>query len=211
MNATLGVSSPTAFYNGGYENTQWVTDLTFTGALDLGWSAPLNLAFGVAYRQDTYEITAGEPGSYQFGPSRVLDGPNINAQPVIGSQGFVGIQPIDVVDVDRDNVGLFVEASTDITEDWLITAAGRFETYSDFGETWNGQLATRYEILDGFALRASVSNGFHAPSLSQQFYGSSVGQGIINLTTGDSEFFLVKLAPTGSALATALGATELEP
>lgn len=211
LNATLGAASPTAFDNGGYENTQWVTDLTFTGSVDLGWSAPINVAFGVAYRQDTYEITAGEPGSYQFGPVRVIDGPNANAQPVIGSQGFVGIQPIDEVDVDRDNVGLFVEASTDLTERWLLTAAGRFENYSDFGETWNGQLATRYELFDGFALRASVSNGFHAPSLAQQYYGSSVGRGIINLTTGDSEFFLVKLAPTGSALAAALGATELEP
>ncbi|MEQ1818360.1 MAG: TonB-dependent receptor [Terricaulis sp.] len=211
VNATLGVSSPTAFYNGGYENSQFGTDLSFSGSVDLGWSAPLNLAFGIAYRQDTYEITAGELGSYQFGPARVLDGPNTNAQPVIGSQGFVGIQPIDVVDVDRDNVGLFVEASTDLTENWLVTAAGRFENYSDFGETWNGQLATRYELFDGFALRASVSNGFHAPSLAQQYYGSSVGRGIINLTTGDSEFFLVKLAPTGSPLARALGATDLEP
>lgn len=211
LNATLGASSPTSFYNGGYENSQWVTDLTFTGAVDLGWSVPINLAFGVAYRQDTYEITAGELGSYQFGPARVLDGPNINAQPVIGSQGFVGIQPIDEVDVDRDNVGLFVEASTDLTDNWLVTAAGRFENYSDFGETWNGQLATRYELFDGFAFRASLSNGFHAPSLAQQYYGSSVGRGIINLTTGDSEFFLVKLAPTGSALAEALGATDLEP
>lgn len=211
LNATLGASSPTSFYNGGYENSQWVTDLTFTGAVDLGWSAPINLAFGVAYRQDTYEITAGELGSYQFGPARVLDGPNINAQPVIGSQGFVGIQPIDEVDVDRDNVGVFVEASTDLTDNWLVTAAGRFENYSDFGETWNGQLATRYELIDGFAFRASLSNGFHAPSLAQQYYGSSVGRGIINLTTGDSEFFLVKLAPTGSALAEALGATDLEP
>lgn len=211
LNATLGAASPTSFYNGGYENSQWVTDLSFTGSVDLGWSAPINLAFGLAYRQDTYEITAGELGSYQFGPARVLDGPNINAQPVIGSQGFVGIQPIDEVDVDRDNVGVFVEASTDLTDDWLVSAAGRFENYSDFGETWNGQLATRYELIDGLAFRASVSNGFHAPSLAQQYYGSSVGRGIINLTTGDSEFFLVKLAPTGSALAEALGATDLEP
>jgi iron complex outermembrane receptor protein len=211
LNATLGASSPTSFNNGGYENTQWVTDITFTGAVDLGWAAPFNLAFGAAYRRDTYEITAGELGSYQFGPSRVLDGPNTNAQPVIGSQGFVGIQPIDQVDVERDNIGAFIEASTDLTEDWLVTAAGRFENYSDFGETWNGQLATRYELIDGFAIRASVSNGFHAPSLPQQYYGSSVGRGIINLTTGDSEFFLVKLAPTGSALAEALGARELEP
>lgn len=211
LNATLGAASPTSFYNGGYENTQWVTDLTFTGSVDLGWRAPLNLALGASYRQDTYEITAGELGSYQFGPERVLDGPNINAQPVIGSQGFVGIQPIDEVDVDRDNIGLFIEASTDLTADWLITAAGRFENYSDFGETWTGQVATRYAFTDSFAFRASVSNGFHAPSLAQQFYGSSVGRGIINLTTGDSEFFLVKLAPTGSALAEALGARDLEP
>ncbi len=211
LNATLGAASPTSFYNGGYENTQWVTDFTLTRAFDLGWHAPLNLALGAALRRDTYEIFAGELGSYQFGPERVLDGPNANAQPVIGAQGFVGIQPIDEVDVERDNIGVFAEISTDLSDRWFVTAAGRYENYSDFGETWNGQLASRYELGGGLALRASVSNGFHAPSLPQQFYGSSVGRGIINLTTGESEFFLVKLAPSGSALAEALGAEELEP
>jgi iron complex outermembrane receptor protein len=211
LNATLGAASPTSFDNGGYENTQWVTDFSLTNSFDLGWNAPLNFAVGAAYRRDTYEIRAGELGSYQFGPFRVLDGPNANAQPVIGSQGFVGIQPIDEVDVDRNNIGVFTEASTELTSRWFASVAARYESYSDFGDTWNGQFATRYEIADGFALRASVSNGFHAPALAQQHYGSSVGRGIINLTTGDSEFFLVKLAPSNSALAAALGAEELEP
>jgi iron complex outermembrane recepter protein len=211
VNATLGAASPTSFDNGGYENSQWVTDVTFNRSFNIGWHAPIELALGAAYREDTYQITAGELGSYQFGPERVLDGPNANAQPVIGSQGFVGIQPIDEVDVDRNNVGVFAEAGTNLTDAWFVSAAGRFESYSDFGETWTGQFATRYELHDNFALRATVSNGFHAPALAQQYYGSSVGRGIINLTTGDSEFFLVKLAPSRSELAEALGATELTP
>lgn len=211
LNATLGAQSPTSFYNGRYKNSQWTTDLKFSNAFDLGLAAPLSVALGASFRRDTYTIEAGEEGSYSVGPFKILDGPNVGAQPTIGSQGFVGIQPIDEVDVDRQNLGLFVEADTKLTDRWLISGAARFETYSDFGDTWNAQFATRYDIGGGLAVRGAISNGFHAPSLAQQYYGSSVARGVTSLTDGSSEFALVKLATPGSALATALGATDLKP
>ena len=46
----------------------------------------------------------------------------------------------------------------------------RGESYSDFGENVSGKLAGRYDFTDSFALRASVQNGFRAPSLQQQFF-----------------------------------------
>jgi iron complex outermembrane receptor protein len=52
-----------------------------------------------------------------------------------------------------------------------VTAAGRFENYSDFGSTLNGRLAARLGLLDGrLNLRGSVSNGFRAPSLHQIYF-----------------------------------------
>lgn len=211
LNATLGAQSPTAFYNGRYKNSQWTTDLKFSNGFDIGLAEDLSIALGGTFRRDSYRIEAGEEGSYSVGPYKILDGPNAGAQPTIGSQGFVGIQPIDEVDVSRTNVGLFLEADTRITSAWLVTAAGRYEHYSDFGDTWNGQIATRYDLGSGLAIRGAISNGFHAPSLSQQYYGSSVARGVTSLTSGTTEFALVKLATPGSALANALGAERLRP
>ena len=54
-----------------------------------------------------------------------------------------------------------------------VQLAGRYEDFSDFGDTTNGKVALRLEPLDGFALRGSASTGFRAPSLHQQFYATS--------------------------------------
>jgi iron complex outermembrane receptor protein len=211
LNATLGAASPTSFYNGAFENSQWTTDFKLSNAFDLGLHDVVRLAVGAEYRQDTYKIEAGELGSYTIGGFKVLDGPSIGAQPTIGSQGFVGIQPVDAVDVDRSNIGLFVEADTNLTDRWFISGAARYEDYSDFGDTWTGQVATRYDLGRGFALRGAVSNGFHAPGLAQQHFGSTTANGVANLTTGISDFSLIKLAAPGSDLAVALGAKPLKP
>ena len=50
--------------------------------------------------------------------------------------------------------------------------AGRFEDYSDFGSTFNVKIAHRLSLTDEFAIRGSISTGFRAPSLQQQFFTS---------------------------------------
>ncbi len=211
LNATLGNASPTEFYNGRYSSWQSTTDLTLSRAIDVGVAKPVNLAVGAELRQEGYKIGAGEPASYAFGPARVLDGPSLGAVPTIGSQGFAGIQPGDVVDTDRHSIGGFVELDTEILPGWQVDLAGRYENYSDFGGTLNGQASTRIALPAGFALRGSVGTGFHAPSLAQQFFSSTSSRTIVNNTTGFPEFVLVRTAPVGSSLAQALGAQDLEP
>ncbi|UIJ46623.1 TonB-dependent receptor [Sphingomonas cannabina] len=211
LNATLGTASPTRFYNGKYENSQWTSDLTLSRAFEVGLAAPLSFAVGAEYRRDDYKIGAGEPASYAYGPERVLDGPNAGAVPTIGSQGFAGIQPGDVVDVHRHAIGLFAELGTELVRGWEIDLSGRYEDYSDFGDTWNGQASTRIVLPAGFALRGSVGTGFHAPALAQQYFSSTSSRTIVNNSTGFPEFVLVRTAPVGSALAQALGAEPLRP
>jgi iron complex outermembrane receptor protein len=211
LNATLGAASPTSFYAGKFTNWQSTTDLTFSRDFDAGLAAPIGLAVGAELRYDGYKISPGEPDSYAFGPSRVLDGPSAGAIPTIGSQGFAGIQPGDAVDVDRHAIGAFAELNTEVVKGWQVNLAGRYEDYSDFGDTWNGQASTRIQLPAGFALRGSVSTGFHAPSLAQQYFSSTSSRTIVNNTTGFPEFVLVRTAPVGSALAQALGAQDLKP
>ena len=49
-----------------------------------------------------------------------------------------------------------------LTSTLLLAAAGRFEYYDDFGSTLTGKLSTRFEPIPGYAIRASINNGFKA-------------------------------------------------
>lgn len=211
LNATLGAASPTRFYNGAFEASQWTTNLDAGNSFEVGWHAPLRLALGLEYRRDTYEIRPGEEASYAWGPYRVLDGPAAGTVPTIGSQGFAGIQPGDAGDYSRHNVAAYVEADTDVTDRLLVSLAGRWEDYSDFGSTTNGKLALRYQLGGGVALRASASTGFHAPALAQQYFSSTSSRTLNNAVTGLPEYVLVRTAPVDSVEARALGARDLDP
>jgi iron complex outermembrane receptor protein len=211
LNATLGAASPTRFYNGALEAGQWTTSLDFTRDFDAGLSTPVSVAFGIETRTDRYGISAGQLESYQFGPVRVLDGPAAGTVPTIGAQGFAGIQPGDAIDTDRTSWSVYSEATVTPVDNLLLTGAVRYENFSDFGETTNGQAAARWEIIDGVALRASVGSGFHAPALQQQYFSSTSSRTLANPLTGVPEFVLVRTAPVTAREARLLGARDLQP
>ncbi|AJA08176.1 TonB-dependent receptor [Sphingopyxis fribergensis] len=48
-----------------------------------------------------------------------------------------------------------------------VQLAGRFEHYSDFGSVARPKIAAAWDIVDGFRLRGSFSQGFRAPNLEQ--------------------------------------------
>jgi len=85
------------------------------------------------------------------------------------------------------------------------TLAGRYEHYSDFGSTWNGKFAARWEFVPGYALRGAISNGFRAPSLHQQFF-TTTSTNFIGGVPVDIATLAVNSAP-----AVALGAQPLKP
>ena len=70
----------------------------------------------------------------------------------------------------ENNISLYADFEADFTENWLLSLAGRYENYSDFGSTFNYKLATRLKLSENLALRAASSSGFRAPSLHQQFF-----------------------------------------
>ncbi|ESQ79057.1 TonB-dependent receptor domain-containing protein [Asticcacaulis sp. YBE204] len=45
--------------------------------------------------------------------------------------------------------------------------AGRYENYSDFGSVTKPKVAMAWDVIDGFRIRASYSEGFRAPNLEQ--------------------------------------------
>jgi outer membrane receptor protein involved in Fe transport len=66
-----------------------------------------------------------------------------------------------------------VEFSVPLAENVELQLAGRFDDYSDFGNTTNPKVAARWDISDMFAVRGSWGEGFRAPSLAQIGLGPS--------------------------------------
>ncbi|MGQ0428474.1 MAG: TonB-dependent receptor plug domain-containing protein [Gammaproteobacteria bacterium] len=73
----------------------------------------------------------------------------------------------------RDNWSAFVEFSVPLLDSLELQIAGRYDDYSDFGDTTNPKLALRWAPVDQFAVRASWGEGFRAPSLAQIGLGPS--------------------------------------
>lgn len=179
LNASLEEASPTDFDGGGHSLSQNIINFDFSRYYDNVLSG-MNLAFGAEYRTENFIIFAGEEGTYgTFTEDGILitdpanqtqaEDDDGNPRPG-GSQGFPGYAPANEVNRSRSNIGLYADAEFDITEKFLLSAAARFENFSDFGGTINGKLAARLKASDHINIRGSVSTGFRAPSLAQIYY-----------------------------------------
>lgn len=192
LNASLVDLSPTDFDGGGHSLSQNTINLDFSKYFNDVLSG-MNVAFGAEYRTENFIIYAGEEGAYA---TYDVNGVPVNANtpeaniviyrdkdgnPILdddgnqilrpgGSQGFPGYGPENEVDRSRSNVSLYADGEFDLSESLLISAAGRFENYSDFGSTINGKLAMRFKATENLNIRGSVSSGFRAPSLAQLYY-----------------------------------------
>lgn len=106
------------------------------------------------------------PGLESIGtPCPALD-PIHNVQN-IGSEAFPGYSSLAVFDYDRDNWAAYAELDMDINERFLLSLAGRYEDYSDFGNNFSWRVAARFEFNDQYAMRGSVGTGFRAPTPGQ--------------------------------------------
>ncbi|MBV6646465.1 MAG: TonB-dependent receptor [Cyclobacteriaceae bacterium] len=187
VNDSLGANSPTSFDAGGHSFLQNTINADLTRFYPDIMSG-FNIAFGAEFRIENYQINAGESGSY-IGE---------------GANSFPGFSPLNEVDESRSNISAYADLEFNITEQLLVTTAGRFENYSDFGSTINGKLAARYEFSSAFALRGAISTGFRAPSLHQQYF-NNIATDIV-----DGELVSSGIFRNDSDIARQLGIPELE-
>ena len=144
--------SQMGFDVGGYAQEENNFNADFSYALN----DRMNLAFGFEAREETFFEIAGEPASFQGG----------------GSSGFRGLEAAG--EHKRDNVAVYADVEHDVTDNFLVQYAARYENFSDFGNTLNGKLAGRLRVNDAFALRAAVSTGFHAPTPGQSNVSTTI-------------------------------------
>jgi iron complex outermembrane receptor protein len=173
-----GTNAQTDFYAGTINFAQNTADLGISK--DFGEQIGLksfNIAGGLSYRIDNYQIEAGEEASYlNFDPAAGRAG---------GAQVFPGFQPANAVNASRNVSAVYLDLETDITKNMLLNAAGRYENYSDFGGNLAGKFSARYKFADFFSLRGTIANGFRAPSIHQRYFSaistvfvSVAGQGL---------------------------------
>ena len=163
QNATL-VKPQTDFYDGTLATSEFAIEGGVTKDIEAGLAKPITLAFGGSYRKNKYIIGEGESASYYKG----------------GSQSYPGFSPKDAGANSRNSWAAYIDVALDPVEALHLDFAGRYEHYSDFGKVWTGKATARYDFSPAFAIRGTVSNGFRAPTLAEEFYSSvNVGPGTI--------------------------------
>jgi iron complex outermembrane receptor protein len=225
VNTSFGPATQRAFDAGGLSYRHLLANLDLSREFDVGFAGPLTVAFGAEYRNEEFKIRPGETQSWATGPMfRASFATNsafcasqqgvFNAGTGIcsfpgraapaGAQGFPGIPANSATHARRSNIAGYVELDAEVADGFTATAAARYEHFSDFGSTLTGKFAARYEFVDGFALRGSISNGFRAPSLHQQFFTTTSTNFIAGVPVD------ISTVAVGSPVARALGSKDLK-
>ncbi|MDQ0065427.1 TonB-dependent receptor plug domain-containing protein [Chryseobacterium lathyri] len=202
-NASMAYPGKTEFDAGGLSFMQNTINADFDTKFD--WLKGFNVAFGGEARFERYKIENGEEASWAlydingriqtpstdpklkptdfFGvytPQSLPGDPFVPASMTStrpgGSQVFPGFRPENALNEGRRSVAAYVDTELDVTDKWLLSAALRYENYSDFGSTFNYKIATRYKLTNQINIRAAHSTGFRAPSLQQIYFNATATQ-----------------------------------
>ncbi len=187
--APYNTATQTTFNMGRQSQRETNANLDLTYPVNAGFAKPITLSAGLEYRKETYGLTASDFQAYAQG----------------GASGYGGVSPSQAGRWSQSNVAVYGGAETDITSNWTIGAAGRYEHYNTFGSASVGKINTRYEFIPGFAIRGTVGTGFHAPSPGQQ-HNSTLTTNFVNGNSIQTGTF-----PVDSAISQLYGAKPLTP
>jgi iron complex outermembrane receptor protein len=157
-------------------NSLLVGDLVFTGKApvtlpggDVAWAA------GAQWRYDRQQLTFGDFNNYKVYPcvDSIDDGTPVCQAPA-GPIQFFGSNANS--DTDRSVYAVFGELRLPLFQNFEASLAARYEDYKGgIGATTNPKLSLRWQALDWFALRGSISNTFRAPSSGQIINACATG------------------------------------
>ena len=173
------------------ENELDVLDLVFSGEIGSTSAGNIDIAFGLQYREEAFDLKRDKGSIVEF-----------------DSEGNL-VKPADLLflgggsesSASRDAIAFFAEVSVPVTDKFQVNGAVRYEELED-DSTFDPKVSLRYEVSDSLILRASASTSFREASLSQ-LYSSGVGlQGIQDFNTdgtprGGTTF--IRIAQDGNA------------
>lgn len=116
-----------------------------------------------------------------------------------------GFQPQTAGTSTRRNYAAYIDVEAEFTERFMAAVALRFEDYDSFGTTTNYKLTSQYRLTDDWAIRASTSTGFRAPTVGQA--------NVSNVRTEADQGVLIDIGviPATNPVAILKGATVLTP
>jgi iron complex outermembrane receptor protein len=178
-------TTPTNIFDGSFTATEATFNLDITKNYDVGLASPLTVAIGGEGRENTFGIGRGDFAStYKE-----------------GGQSYPGFQASDAGFHSRKNYAAYIDFAVSPIQDLQVDVAGRFEHYTDFGDAQVGKITARYDITPEFALRGTISTGFRAPTIQEEFYSA----------TNVSPTSAIVQLPPNSAAAALLGVRPLQP
>jgi iron complex outermembrane receptor protein len=178
-------TTPTDFYDGSFTASEATFNLDVTENFEVGLATPLTLALGAEARENTFAIGAGDfYSTYKEGP-----------------QAYPGFHQSDAGAHSRKNYSGYFDIAVNPIQNLQVDVAGRFEHYTDFGDAQVGKITARYDFTPEFAIRGTVSTGFRAPTLQEEYYSS----------TNTSPTTASVQLPPNSAAAALLGVKPLQP
>jgi iron complex outermembrane receptor protein len=190
----------------GLELTLQTINLDYTQEFD-----SFSFAMGAEIRTDEYRVTPGDEYSYRDYDS--FEGNNLFVEDrSAGVQGFGGIAPVSTVDETRKVYSLYVDAEKELRDDFILSAAIRYDDYDGFGDSSNIKLAANWSITENIAVRSAISTGFRAPSMQQLYFNNISTQFVTdpNNLNGDQIALQVGTFRNDSMLAHGIGIPELK-
>lgn len=175
INASLGPNSPHNFNLGHMIESETDVNGDAVYRWDLPFLAePLNVAFGAEYRDEVFQMKAGDKASYEVGAGAAYG-------LAAGANGFPGIADTQAGRWTQTSYAGYIDLQAQVTKAMQLEVALRDEDYDDFGNTFNYKFGARYEVMPGLAFRGSYSTGFKAPTPGQN-NATSTSQGLDTTT-----------------------------
>ncbi|GBQ63241.1 TonB-dependent outermembrane receptor [Ameyamaea chiangmaiensis NBRC 103196] len=214
INNSLGPTSPHDFHLQSLTNGELTADVDLRRSVRTGlFHAPLQVAAGVEYRYQHYEVGAGEWAAWADG-GYINPASSVFPQPTAAlpfASGLGATSPSQAGSHARMNGAFYLDLTQKVTDTVTVGLSGRDEQYSDFGNALSGKASLRYQVTPWLALRGSASNGFHAPTLQQEYFQSTALYYTILPSTNQLVQSYTNYASVNNPGARALGATPLKP
>ena len=194
---------PTQYRANGFEERDKTFNIDVSRPFDTGLLySPLHLALGLEYREEEFVRQVGDSNSWYRNETTARQGF------AIGTNGSPGTRPEDAGSASRDIFAAYLDFEANLIKQVLLTAAGRYENHEGVGDSLDGKVAARWNLIERFlAVRASIGTSFRTPTIGQASYRKTISA--IDPNTGrlaDSA-----IVTPDSTIAQAFGAKPLKP
>ncbi len=171
QNPSLGEATPNSFKSGTWISTELTTNLDFKRGFDIGLQKPLDLSYGFEHRRDGYEVKGGGLGVPM--PTGMVTALPLATAPLPGPRSPTASPRDEASSASRNSLASYVDVGFNPFRIGTWARHCAYEHYNEgVGATRSGKLTTRYDFTPQFAVRATVSKGFRAPSLANSLFSA---------------------------------------